>query len=84
MFSRIPGRVALTLSGHTHGGQISLPFFGPPIARSHDDLKRIRGPYEEGDRHLVVSSGLGCTFLPVRFMVPPEITVVRIGANPIA
>lgn len=80
-FARVPERVALTLSGHTHGGQVSLPFFGPPVVAAHRDLKWVRGHYVDDGRHLVVSSGLGCTFVPVRFLVPPEITVVRVEAQ---
>lgn len=83
LITRIPERVALTLSGHTHGGQISLPFLGAPIARRYD-LRWVRGHYEVDGRHLVVSSGLGCTFLPVRFMVPPEIALVEVSATAIA
>ena len=83
LIRRVPERVALTLSGHTHGGQISLPFYGAPVAARHD-LKWIRGPYEVDGRTLVVSSGLGCTLLPVRFLVPPEITLVAIDSPPIA
>lgn len=77
----VPKRVALTLSGHTHGGQVSLPFYGAPVAR-HYDLRWTRGHYEIDGRHLVVSSGLGCTFLPIRFLVPPEIALVEISAPP--
>jgi predicted MPP superfamily phosphohydrolase len=79
----VPERVALTLSGHTHGGQISLPFLGAPIAR-HYDLRWIHGHYRVDGRNLVVSSGLGCTFLPVRFLVPPEITLVEVSGQAIA
>ncbi|MER2604600.1 MAG: metallophosphoesterase [Siculibacillus sp.] len=80
----MPRRVALTLSGHTLGGQVKVPFFGPPLAASHPDLKWARGHYVEDGRHLLVSSGLGCSILPVRFMVPPEITVARITSPAIA
>ena len=79
----VPRRVAVTLSGHTHGGQINLPFVGAPIARRYE-LEWIHGHYEVEGRNLVVSAGLGCTFLPVRFMVPPEITLVTLSAPPTA
>ena len=79
LFHRVPRRVAVTLSGHTHGGQVDLPFVGRPITR-HYDLEWIHGHYEVDGRHLVVSAGLGCTYLPVRFGVPPEITLVRLSA----
>jgi len=81
LITRIPRRVALTLSGHTHGGQISLPFFGAPVARGYD-LRWVHGRYDVDGRTLVVSSGLGCTFLPIRFMVPPEIALVVVSSLP--
>lgn len=76
----VPQRVAVTLSGHTHGGQIALPLIGPPLAGSHS-IEWIHGAYTVSGRQLVVSAGLGCTFLPVRFMVPPEITLVRLSSS---
>jgi predicted MPP superfamily phosphohydrolase len=75
IFPRVPPRVALTLSGHTHGGQVWLPFIGPPTMRGE---RYVYGEYIENGRHLVVSGGLGVTVAPVRFMVPPEITVVTV------
>jgi len=80
---RVPERIAVTLSGHTHGGQVALPFFGAPIA-GHWDLKWIHGAYRVDGRDLVVSAGLGCTFLPIRFLVPPEITLVELTPPAIA
>ncbi len=77
-FIDVPDRVAITLSGHTHGGQIGLPF----VARLHHGAGHgwVRGAYEEKGRHLFVTSGLGMSFLPIRFLVPPEIALVRIEA----
>lgn len=80
----VPKRVALTLSGHTHGGQVRLPFVGAPIARLHGDLAWVRGRYDVDGRPLLVSSGLGCSILPVRFMVPPEVAVAEIRSAAIA
>jgi uncharacterized protein len=69
-------RVALTLSGHTHGGQVWAPIWGNPIAEKRP---YIYGHYYEEGRNLIVSGGLGCTRIPVRFMRPPEITLVHVG-----
>jgi predicted MPP superfamily phosphohydrolase len=80
IFVRVPDRVTLTLSGHTHGGQVRLPFFGPPIVPSAYGRRFASGHIVEGGRHLLVSSGLGLSGLPVRFMVPPEIALVTLGA----
>lgn len=79
IFPRVPERVALTLSGHTHGGQVRL-FGWSPVVPSAYGNRYAYGHVIEQDRHLVVSGGLGCSILPVRFGVPPEIVVVELGA----
>ena len=78
IFVQVPDRVALTLSGHTHGGQVR---FGPwaPVVPSQYGNRFAYGWVREGQRDLVVSGGLGCSGLPVRFGVPPEITVVDLS-----
>lgn len=78
IFPEVPARVSLTLSGHTHGGQIRL---GPivPVVPSRFGARYAYGHVTEGGRHLVVSGGLGCSGLPFRFGMPPEITVVDLG-----
>lgn len=78
VFARIPDRIALTLSGHTHGGQVSLPFYGPPITGSKFGQRYVYGHVAEGARHLVVSGGVGVSWYPVRFLTPPEITIVNV------
>jgi predicted MPP superfamily phosphohydrolase len=79
VFPRVPERVALTLSGHTHGGQVRILGYSP-IVPSRYGNRYAYGHIVERDRHLVVSGGLGCTGLPVRFGVPPEIVQVDVGA----
>ena len=69
-----PG-VALTVSGHTHGGQITLGGWRP-LTPSRHGATYAHGLHWDGDRALVVSGGLGYTGLPVRLGVPPEITVI--------
>lgn len=83
IFPRVPDRVALTLSGHTHGGQIKIPLIGTPFAPdSPFTTKRyVYGVYREGGRHLIVSGGLGTSYAPVRFGVPPEVVMVSVGAG---
>lgn len=83
IFAQMPvadptGRVALTLSGHTHGGQVR---FGPfvPVVPSQYGSRFAYGCIHENGRDLVVSGGLGCTKFPVRFGMPPEITVVDLS-----
>ncbi len=78
LFTRIPARVSLTLSGHTHGGQVRL-FGWSPVTPSAFGNRFAYGHVVEGDRHLIVSGGLGCSIMPVRFGVPPEITLIDLG-----
>ena len=78
-FHRMPDRVSLTLSGHTHGGQIVLPGIGPLVTPSR---RYNYGHIIEGDRNLIVSGGLGTSGFPVRFGVPPEILDIVIGSAP--
>jgi len=70
--------VALILSGHTHGGQVKLPFVGAPVRYATNDLKYARGLFRRGATQLYVSSGTGVIGLPVRFGVRPEIAVLRL------
>lgn len=78
IFVQVPANVALTLSGHTHGGQVR---FGPwvPFVPSQYGARFVYGCIREEGRDLVVSGGLGCSGLPVRFGRPPEITVVDLS-----
>jgi predicted MPP superfamily phosphohydrolase len=80
IFVRVPSRVTLTLAGHTHGGQVYIPFIGRPVTGSNYGQRFAYGHLIEQDRHLVVSAGLGLSVAPVRFLVPPEITMVTLSA----
>ena len=80
IFPKIPARVALTLSGHTHGGQLRL-FGYSPVVPSRFKNRYAYGHIIEDNRNLIVSGGLGCSAMPVRFGVPPEIVVVELGAG---
>lgn len=78
IFPRVPSRVALTLSGHTHGGQVRL-FGYSPMVPSRFGNRFAYGHIVENNRHLIVSGGLGCSILPVRMGVPPEIVLVDVA-----
>jgi predicted MPP superfamily phosphohydrolase len=86
IFVDVPDRFAVTLSGHTHGGQVRLPLLGRPVVPSAYGQRFAYGHIQEEGRDLIVSAGLGCSILPVRFGVPPEITVVNLksAAAPVA
>ena len=76
----VPERVVLTLAGHTHGGQVALPIVGRPIVPSRYGQRYAYGLVVENGRALFVSPGIGTSILPVRFRVPPEISVVTLSA----
>ena len=76
VFPLVPDTVVLTLAGHTHGGQVRLPFVGAPIANSRYGQKYLYGLKEENGHRLIVTAGLGTSLLPMRFGSVPEIVVI--------
>ncbi|WP_133477350.1 metallophosphoesterase [Cognatilysobacter segetis] len=80
LFPSIPSRASLVLAGHTHGGQISLPGVGQPAQWGKPENRYIRGEYDEGDRRLFVSPGIGTSIFPMRIGVPPEISRLTLRA----
>jgi predicted MPP superfamily phosphohydrolase len=73
--TRVPARVALQLSGHTHGGQVRL-FGWSPVTPSGPKL--VYG-HVRMNCDVVISGGLGCSIMPFRLGVPPEIVLVTLG-----
>lgn len=71
-------RVDLMLSGHTHGGQISLPGIGAPVTNSAHGQKYTKGLVQGPACPVFISKGLGMTVIPVRLGVRPEIAVVEL------
>lgn len=70
-------KINLTLSGHTHGGQIRLPFIGPLVAFSPFQRAHNKGLYNYNGHYLHVSGGLGVAkTIPLRLFCPPEATVL--------
>ena len=74
---RVPERVSLVLSGHTHGGQVRLFGWSPVVPSRYGNRYAYGHVREQCD--LIVSGGLGCSIAPVRFGVPPEIVLVSIN-----
>jgi hypothetical protein len=74
---RVPARVALQLSGHTHGGQVRL-FGWSPVAPSG---QRLAYGHVRVNCDVIVSGGLGCSTMPLRLGVPPEIVLVTLGGG---
>lgn len=77
-FPDVPARIALTLSGHTHGGQVRL-FGYSPVVPSMFGNRYAYGHVVEDDRHLIVTGGLGFTKVPIRLGVPPELLLIELG-----
>lgn len=79
IFPHVPDRVALTLCGHTHGGQVNLPFITEAYLGRRWGEGYIYGHIVEQGRHMIISAGLGTSIFPVRFLRPPELVQVTIG-----
>ncbi len=73
--------IDLVLSGHTHGGQIRLPLFGPPIVRIKLGRKYMQGLHRIDNTWLYVNRGIGTILLPMRLFCPPEITLIKLKAE---
>ncbi|MEO1719920.1 MAG: metallophosphoesterase [Pseudomonadota bacterium] len=84
IFPQVPARYALTMSGHTHGGQVQFMGWAPKVPSIYGSryvYGRVTEADDKGvDRDLIVSCGLGCSGLPIRFGRPPELTVVDIAS----
>ena len=76
---RVPAGVFdLVLSGHLHGGQICVPWPGGRLRLAHIRWTYIRGLYPRPGGTLHLSSGLGTTFVPFRFLARPEATELNL------
>lgn len=75
----------LVMAGHTHGGQLCLPFYGAIVTNCDLDRSRAKGASRWGARtQLHVSAGIGTSpFYPVRFCCRPEATLLTLVAAPI-
>jgi predicted MPP superfamily phosphohydrolase len=73
---RVPARVALQLSGHTHGGQVRLFGWSPVVPTRYE---KFAYGHSRENCDVIVSGGLGCSIMPFRLGVPPEITLVTLG-----
>ena len=74
-----PGfKVDLALAGHTHGGQVRLPFVGP-LWLPPGSGGFVAGWYESGGSRMYVSRGIGTSILPVRFLCSPELALITVA-----
>jgi uncharacterized protein len=72
--------VDLQLSGHSHGGQVRIPFIGAPVLPT-SGRKYPLGHYYINDLQLYTNPGIGVIDLPIRFDCPPEITVFTLRSD---
>lgn len=70
--------LSLTLSGHTHGGQVSIPFYGPPVLPVKNK-RYSSGLIKTQKGNLFISKGIGWTIYPIRFNCYPEIAVLELS-----
>lgn len=77
LFNNMPEFVSLTLSGHTHGGEIFFPFFGSPCVPSKFGQRYRKGYIIENGKHLYVSGGIA-SLSRMRLLNPPEISILTL------
>jgi len=68
----------LVLAGHTHGGQIRLPFL-PPLWLPEGSGRFVSGLYRKGNSQMYVSRGLGNSIIDVRLLCRPELSIIKIS-----
>lgn len=78
VFPHLPDRPLLCLSGHTHGGQVNVPLLRGLVTPSAHGFRYGRGLVREGRKTLFVTSGVGTSGWPVRFLRPPEIVLLSV------
>lgn len=79
VFPQVSDKISLTLAGHTHGGQIRIPFYGAIAVPSKYKNRYAKGLVTEEGRKIFVSSGIGTSILPVRVFCPPEIVIMTVN-----
>ena len=77
--THVPGRVALQLSGHTHGGQVRLFGWSPVVPSRYGNL--LAYGHTQLNCDIIISGGLGCSIIPFRFGMPPELVLVTLGGS---
>ena len=70
--------IHLYLCGHTHAGQIRLPWIGAPLLNADCPRAYAHGQWQHGAMLGYTSAGVGCSLLPVRYNCPPEIVLIEL------
>jgi predicted MPP superfamily phosphohydrolase len=79
-FAEVAGLFHLGLAGHTHGGQVRLPGFGP-LWLPAGGHAYVQGWYSKNRSQLYVSRGIGTSNMPARFLSRPEVALIEIRPN---
>ncbi|NNC37363.1 MAG: metallophosphoesterase [Acidimicrobiales bacterium] len=79
-FKYLPASTTLALTGHTHGGQINLPFYGRRVTATDIGPDFAYGKLRYKNIPVYVTAGIGTSILPARFRAPPEIAIITISA----
>lgn len=82
VYATLPGPAALAVAGHTHGGQIVIPLYGPVIPPSRFGKRYVSGVVREARNTIFITRGVGTSILPIRLFCPPEISVVTLSGKP--
>ncbi len=77
----LPHQTAVAFAGHTHGGQVRLPFVGALITPGRAPRQQAYGWIPEVPAPTWVSAGIGTSILPVRFNCPPEYVILRLSGK---
>jgi predicted MPP superfamily phosphohydrolase len=80
-FAGLPPDIPLMVAGHTHCGQVALPFYGAVRTMSQYGRRYACGRVEEGGKILFVTAGLGTSGVPVRIGAPPDLWLLTLGAK---
>ena len=72
-------KIDLILAGHTHGGQIKIPFIRPFWTPTKNRGKYASGLFEINNTYLYVNRGVGLSTFPIRFNCPPEIALIELS-----
>ena len=78
-FPQLPATVGLMAAGHTHCGQIRLPWFGAVSTMSDYGERYACGRVDEAGKTLIVGAGLGTSLLPLRLGAVPDMWLISIG-----
>lgn len=79
-FADMPDGPALMIAGHSHCGQVTLPLIGRPASVVRNRAYECHLAEEKG-RSLYTTGGIGTSFVPVRFLTPPEIALITIRSS---